>query len=419
MKSSTVVRLNVLAMFFTFGVAVLVWACASPLPPPAPPAPTVTASVSASALPVAPVKPLAVVACSTPAQLVTDLGAASQASVISLSGVLPLTCPEVPMVGTWAGGKLLFSDSPESPAVRGKLFEDAALPATSGTDYNRVFAYHVNAKASGNMRFTVLIKNTSASSATLTVQKKASAGPSTNYPYTGKVAFERWLNSVASAGVTVAAGATVRLDSTFDSTNVAPTNLLHGIWDYSMTQTHQVTICALNQADNPLTVCPTLAVLPRDTHQRGTCPNADKVYDTVSGSPIDTAAGIQQFPLAGNTPNDPNAACIDTTDGSSQLLAGNFGVLYRIHLDTVSTDAKNLGFLFNPRGGSWGGAVKTLPGLTPGGVFLVPAAAGMTGDNTKGTVEGKYAPGAGLAPWAQFMPTGGSSFPIRMVVVPF
>lgn len=403
--------------------AVLLVSCGGPKAPLPSPSPQPTASGSTSSAPSAsvapPPAPLKLATCPTPPQLVTDLGAASQSDVISLSGVLPLNCPEVGMSGTWAGGKLVFSDSPESPTTRGKLYEDTAVPATSGANYHRVFAYHVNGKASGNMRFTVLIKNTSASSGTLTVQKKGTAGPSTSYLYTGKVAFQRWLSSAAASPVSVAAGATVRLDATWDTTNVAPSNLLHGIWDYSMTQPHQVTICFLNQADNPLTVCPTLSVLARDTHQRGTCPNADKVYDTAAGVLIDTAAGIQQFPIAGNTPNDGNASCTDATDGSSQVLSGNFGVLYRIHLNTSSSDAKNLGFLFNPRAGQWGGAVNALAGITPGGIFLIPATSGSTGDNTKGAVEGKYAPGASLTTWVQFMPTGGSSFPLRFLAVPY
>ena len=357
--------------------------------------------------------------CPTPSQLDTDLTAASQASVISLSGINPINCPEISMSETWAGGKLVFSDSPESPSVRAKLYEDGTLGATTGIDYNRVFLYHVNGKASGKMKFTVLVKNLGTTAATLTVQKTGTAGPSTSYLYTGKLGFSRWLTSVAKSGVNVTAGSTVRLDSTFDALTANPSNLLHGIWDYSITQPHQVTICALDQNDNPLTVCPGLSLAARDTHDRGTFPYADKVYDTASGIVIDTAGDIQQFPVAGGTANDSNAVGVDVTDGSIQNLSGNFGVLYKMHLNTSATDSRNLGFLINPRGGQWGGAVWTMPGLTPGGKFLIPPTSGSTGDNTKGAVEGKYSPGVGLVPWAQFMPTGGSSFPVRFVAVPF
>ncbi len=358
--------------------------------------------------------------CSTPSQLATDLSNANQADVISLSGVNPINCPEISMSETWAGGKLIFSDSPESPSVKGKLYEDTTLSSTSGTDYNRVFLYHVNGQSgSKRMKFTVLIKNLGSTTGTLTVQQTGTAGPTTSYLYAGKLGFYRWLTSTAGSGTNVSAGQTVRLDSTFDSITAAPNYLMHGIWDYSFTQPHQITICALGQNDDPLTVCPGLSVLSRDTHQRGTFPYSNKVYDTASGIVVDTIDGIQQLPIAGNTTNDTAAIGTDQTDGSSQTLVGNYGVLYRMHLNTTSSDSTNFGFLLNPRGGAWGGAVWAMPGVTSGGKFLIPASTGSTGDNTKGAVEGKYNPGSGLTAWLQFMPTGGSSFPLRFVAVPY
>jgi hypothetical protein len=325
------------------------------------------------------------------------------------------------MTETWAGGKLLFSDSPEHPSSTGKLYEDTTLPATSGSDYNRVFLYHTNGMSgSDRMKWSVLIKNRGSSQATLTVQRRGTTGPTTSYLYAGKKAFERWLLSSPQSGVSVPAGSAVRLDTTFDAVTAAPTYLMHGIWDYSMSEAHTVTVCALAENDDPISVCPTLSVLPRDTHQRGTCPYADKVYDTASEVTIDTADDIQQLPLAGNTANDSNAQCIDKTDSSNQNLAGNFGILYRMHLSTVSTDERKLGFLMNPRGGAWGGAIWTMPGLTPGGKLLIPAGTGSVSQNTMGAVEGLYDPGSsGATPWAQWMPTGGSSLPLRLVAVPY
>jgi hypothetical protein len=300
-------------------------------------------------------------ACPTPAQLQSDLNGASQAAIISLSGVNPPNCPQIPMTQTWTGGKLIFSDSPESPATRGKLYEDAALAATSGTAYNRIFLYHANGNTSSKMKFSVLVKNLGASAATLTVQKQGTAGPTTNYPYGGKIAFYRWLNAAPGTGISVASGATVRLDQTFDVTQAATAYLMHGIWDYSFTQPHQVTICALDGNDDPLSVCPGLPVLSRDTHVRGTFPSADKIYDAASGFVINTANGIQQFSIAQLTSTDSYATGIDATDGSAVTDGANYGILYRIHLSTASSDGRNLSFLFNPRAGTWSGAVMTMP----------------------------------------------------------
>ena len=53
----------------------------------------------------------------TPTQLSTNIAATSaQGTSISLDGIDPLSCPQVAMTQTWSGGKLIFSDSPESPA---------------------------------------------------------------------------------------------------------------------------------------------------------------------------------------------------------------------------------------------------------------------------------------------------------------
>jgi hypothetical protein len=355
--------------------------------------------------------------CPTPAQLDTDLTAAAQASVISLSGINPINCPEVSMAETWSGGKLIFSDSPETVTARGKLYEDGTLSATAGSVYNRVFVYHTNGYPKNKMKFTVLLKNRGAVAGTFTVQKKGIAGPSTAYAYTGKLGFQRWLDSVAGAGQNVAAGTWVRFDTTFDATQASPTYLMHGIFDYSFTQDHTVTICALNATDDPISVCPGLSVLARDTHKRGTFLYADKVYDTAGGEVIDTAEGVQSFPIAGGTVNDSNVTGTDVTDGTGMVNTGNYGVLYKIHLGVGYSDGQNLGFLFNPRGGGWGGAVWAMTGLLAGGKFLIPPTSGTTGDNTKGAVEGRYSSAYG-SPWLQFMPTGGSSFPLRFVAVP-
>lgn len=322
------------------------------------------------------------------------------------------------MSETWTGGKLVFSDSPESPTSNGKLYDDSSLAATSGTTYNRIYAYHVNNSGS-TKRFTVVLKNTGTTSGTLTVQKSGTAGPTTSFAYAGKLVDQRWLNSSAGTPVSVGKNVWVRLDTTFDTTNVANGSLLTGQWDYSFTQPHEIAICMLNTTDTPTTACPAASVLSRDTHVRGTFPYADKVYDTASGVVIDTNGDIQQFPLAGGTTNDSYAVGTDATDGSSQTNTGNYAVLYRMHLSTKSSDGRTLGFLMNPRGGQWGGAVNALAGITTGGVFLIPATSGTTGDNTKGAVEGKYAPGTGLTTWLQWFPSGGSSLPLRFVAVPY
>lgn len=365
----------------------------------------------------------ALAVCTVPAQLDTDMTGATVSQSIDLAGVNPINCPEVTMTQTWGGGKLIFSDSPESPTVKGKLYKDTGMAATSGTVYNRIYLYHVNASGS-TKRFVVVLKNTSGASATLTRQKQGLAGPSTNFTYAGKLAVQRYIDDGADAGVSVAAGATVSFDSTFNGTNVSNGNLYHGIWDYSFPATHEIHICMLNTGDSPTSVCPGETVLARDTHDRGTFDYADKVYDTATGVVINVADGVVQFPIGGNTTNDTDATGWDNAVAlpTAETLQGNYGVLYKMHLATDDDDAtqSNLGLCVNPRGGTWAGSARVMAGVLPttNSTPLLPATTGTEGSNTKCVVEGRYAPGTGLTVWQQFMPSGGAALPVRITVVP-
>lgn len=323
------------------------------------------------------------------------------------------------MSPAWTGGALLFSDSPESPSTPGILYDDATLTATPAGVANRVYLYHSNGTSSLGLQFGAVLTNLGAFAGSLTVSRSGTAGPTTAYAYAGKIAVERWLQSNAQPSISVAAGATVEFDTTFDSITTTSAQLMHGIWDYSFDQPHRITFCALTAGTSFTTGCTSAAILPRDGHDRGTFASAEETYDSAPGVVIDTAAGIAWLPLASGTGSDPYENGIDATDGSAATLGGNYGVLYRVHLATQATDGARLALMLNPRGGAWGGAVNTEGGLTSGGIFLVPAGTALLGDPTMAVFSTAYAPGPGLDIWIQFMPAGGSSFPVDAVLVPF
>jgi hypothetical protein len=353
----------------------------------------------------------------TPAALNSALSSSLQGNDISLAGVDVLACTEVSMSQTWTGGKLIFSDSPEKPTVHGQLYLDATLAATTGSDYNRVFLYHVNGHATKKMRFGAIIKNLGTSAGTLTIQKKGTAGPTTAYGYAGKLAVQRHLSSSAGSGVNVNAGAWAKLDSTFDTTAATNNNLMHGIWDYSFTQPHEILCVAVYDTEDTVTNGPSLSLLTKDSHQRGTFPYTDKTYDATVTS--DTLNGIAQFPWAGNTTNDTTISGTDVTDGSSQTLAGNYGILYHVHLNVTSSDGRNFGVMCNPRGGAWGSGFFTEAGVFASGKVLIPGSTTLLSSNLSGSVEGKYVPATTPSIWFQSMPAGGTSLPVRVMLVPY
>lgn len=362
--------------------------------------------------------------CPVSSTLQSSMSTANAADSITLDGVTDVTmCPEISMTETLGGGKLIFSDSPESPTANSILYKDETLGAT-GSTYNRIFVYHVNSSGS-TKRFSVILKNRGSSACVLTRQKTGLAGPTTSFLYAGKLAYNRWDTSSAGSGVSVPAGSWVELDTTFDSTNVANGNLYHGIWDYSFQCDHSVIICMKNTSGSgPTTVCPGFSVAARDSHVRGTFSYAEKVYDSSTGITIYTSSNIQQLPLAGGTTNDSYVTGWDeaVSTPTAETDVGNYGVLYKMHLNYVSDDGRSIGLCYNPRGGSWGGATFDMVGVTPttgNNHFLLPPSTGSESLNTRCVVSGRYNVGAGTVTWAQFMPTGGSAFPLRIVSIPY
>lgn len=324
------------------------------------------------------------------------------------------------MVQTWSSGRLILSDSPESPADRGILYKDTTLASTGTAFTNRVFVYHQADYPGGSLRFSVLIKNNGTGPGTLAVKAHGCAGPAAVFPTTGESAFYRYLTNRPAASVTIPAGAMVRLDTNFDSIDIPRGSVLNGIWDYTFNQPHSIYVCALHPSDDPITVEPTLTVLSRDNHERGTFASCNKIYRTDSEYACDTAGGIAQFPIGGA--DDASVTGYDNavSPPTAETNEGNFGVLYRIRMACSKSDGRNLGFLIAPRAGPWCGAVSADRGILAGGNFIIPADGKSFSSKSLAAVEGKYAPSSsGSRVWLQFMPTAGAAFPVRVMAVPY
>ena len=359
--------------------------------------------------------------CIPSTDLENELINSEQSSILNLTTSPPtnlIECTEIQFSRRWMGGKLIFSDSPEYVNSRGKLYEDGTLDATEEFSPNRIFLYHVNSKDSGSIRFSILITNTDSVKATLKIHRSGIAGPTSNYLYAGKLAFQRWLESNVKSEISVQIGETIRLDTSFDTLDIEPSELLHGIWDYSMGGSHKVTLCALEVEDDPLITCPTLPVLPRDLHVRGTFPFTNKLYESNAGLNIEEIR-VYQVPIADGV-TDEFSVGMDSTDQTPQTNYGNFGVMYTIN-NRISRSTKNEGrrvsYLVNPRGGVWGGAVHASEGLLPGGSFLVPSGSKSFSDKSAGTLIGQYNGSAFFNPIINLMPTGGCNLPVRLITV--
>lgn len=355
----------------------------------------------------------------TPVELQSILATNAQGAIVSLCGIDPESCPRIAVSQTFSGGKLIFSDSPESPTNAGILYVDTNLAATDPSIPNRIFVYHVNASSSGKMKFSVLVENNGNSPAALVVRRVGIAGPGADYMLIGETAFARWLTSGGAIARSIAPGQIIRLNTNFDSINVSHGGLLNGIWDYTIDQPHTIFVCALRSSDDPVAIGPTLGVLARDIHDRGTFEHCNKDCSTAAGMIVNTAQGLHQFPIGGN--GDLYVKGRDNSVFPPIPVAddGNYGVLYTVNMNVKGDDIGRLALLLSPQGGSWCGAVKAVPGLLPGGVFFVPSNERSISDPSSAVVEGEYFPRVLKSIGFQFMPSGGSSFPVYVLTVPF
>lgn len=320
------------------------------------------------------------------------------------------TLPEVTAATTPLGGTLVFSDSPESVPAVGTLYEDL-LPA--GT--HRIYLYHVNASAAG-LRFTAVLAGAGAA-ATATVLAEARSGPSVDWVYVGKKGAERYVDArvtpPAPRVVAVPADGAVLLDPALDALTADPGELLHAVYDLSLDAPAQVRLLALAPGQDA--TAPPPPPLARDTHDRGTFADADRLRAVPC---YDTAGGTVRLRLASGTADDPWVTGVDALTGAAEDLVGNYGVWYTVQIPLASTDGRQVAALLAPRGGPAAGAVWTAAGLQPEGRVTWPSDADAVAPDGSAALLGRWDPAATPVLTLRFSPAGSTFLPLDLVLIP-
>lgn len=350
-----------------------------------------------------------------PASLATDLGAAAPGDVVSLSGMNESQAPCLPVVVCTPAEAptLLFSDSPEMPAQDGVLYADT-VPAGR----YRLYVYHANGGAALR-KFPIVVLNQNAQAATVTIQRRGLAAPSTAYVSVGKTVLLDWLTPRAPAPVTVPAGQRVLLDPALDALHASQDELVHAIYDVVTDRAVKISFVSVLAGADAAATTAGLSLLARDVdHQRGTFANADVLVALAPVAGGAQRSGVQRLRL-GLDEVDETLEGVDAPTGVKQRLLGNYGMLYRFALALPTPAAAGI----SPRGGAWGGAMRgaDADGGSPSLVAL-PSAAATLGTTSDAVAVGQLsAAGAdGGAPGArslELMTAGGSNLPIDLFVV--
>ena len=319
-----------------------------------------------------------------------------------------LKLPELSATSTAFGGRLLLSDSPETPTEDGILYQD-----TVSGDV-RLFLYHVNGTAV-NKRFVVILENTDPEPATVTVYQHGIGGPGFDYHLVGKNAQINYFNGNDVYLVEVPGNGKAHLSSVLTDTTVAPNALVNGIFDFKADRPVVVKVLMMPTNVDSKKFAGQAKVLPADAHHlRGTFEGRDRmiipnqVYNPAADGPavITLADNFKDLYMRG----------IDATDGSPVVNYGNYGVVYKMFLP--SEYGGKLSYWLNPRGGEYAGWIgvkyqhQTAPAVaTPDGQIAFGHNK-LTDFASIGTFEG------GQSLWLTFSPPGASNLPIKLVVLP-
>jgi len=292
---------------------------------------------------------------------------------------------------------MLFSDDPESPSTDGVLYAD-----TTAVGRYRIYVYHANG-AAPLRKFPVVVLNQNATSAHVTIKKKGTASPSTDYVNVGKHVAAMWMDSNLSTVVTVPPNTRVLLDSDLDGMHAAKDELVHAIFDVETDAAVKISVVSVLAAADAAGTTAGLSLLPDDAaHDRGTFPGADLLL-TLSAPP----QGARHLRLGDNV-TESDLAGTDKTTGKAKTLGGNYGVFY-----TFSVPANPNGYaaLLSPRGGDWGGVSAVTP--TPPSV-LMPSMQTSLAATTSAIWLGTYGTTASTF---TLVSAGGSNLPVDVVLL--
>lgn len=286
---------------------------------------------------------------------------------------------------------LLFSDSPEKPNQNGILYQDTV----SGEA--RLLGYHVN-DLDRPARLYIVARNLETRPVSVQVLGQGETAPSRVEGILGQVTLMDYFASTPRGSVNLPTGGMTAL-------YVSPTlNPGHGASILQEVQSSGRVALSFVMLEEGQTLSDSLLrslpYLPLDgRHQRGTFGGADR--------PMSAALG--QLParvVIGDGQHDPVITGRDSVTGSTQRLAGNYGVLYSMEF----TGAAGTAIALSPRGGLYRGAMRITDGdlsqvikLPREGNALTPNEPHLLWRVKSDRVR------------IEFMPSNGSALPINLV----
>lgn len=363
--------------------------------------------------------PAAAIAAPTPSGLEAALEGATVGAIVDLGFSSTASIPALnaaPNRLATTGGTLLYSDDPETALQDGILYRDT-MPA----GLHRIYLYHVNGTASPR-RFSIVLENQGAEAANVTPTKRSMPAASGNYLQVGREGSRlHYENATLPPALVVPAGGRALLDAQLDGMSASTNQLVATMHDYTTDRPLRVSVVMVPAGADTLATYPSMIFSPNDGNAReGTFAGTTRSEPSAAYA-VSTSGGMRKLrigdPNAGQT--DPPLAGTDAETGLAALLKGNYGVTYDIDLSVANDTSERLGILLNPRGGNYGGYVRTtLNGATT--ATMVPTGSLVVPPTTQGGVCALLDLPHGTSTLKlEFIPAGASSLPIEFLLVPY
>lgn len=245
------------------------------------------------------------------------------------------------------GGTLIFSDSPEYVKDNGILYSDIVEGSA------RILYYHLN-DSHDDKKLAVIVENVSGQFNTLNITRGAAAKPSRKFLSVGKAVLTAYMKNAFHTSLVFNAGERKLLRDNMHDLVVKPGHLTYGLYDFNVDHPVRVTVLMYPANADPILYSLGAHVLPKDEQQlRGTFKDMTRVI-RVKGRYDPNADGIKYLLLSDGI-NDQYKIGVDATDGSTVTNFGNYGIDYRIELETRSKTQ----FYLSPLGGVYAGAMRS------------------------------------------------------------
>lgn len=316
--------------------------------------------------------------------------------MVRLSEINPISFPKLePVFQEDDNTTLILSNSPEAVGKSGILYQDSASGRV------RLMYSHKNVSGTAKKLY-ILACNKSTQTVKITKTKKGWGGPSADELAVGQVGLKRYLDSALNSICQVPPGQTIILDQAGQGNSINPNYAVAGMTDLYVEGEVTFIFAMVDASANVLSSYSTLPVLERDIHPRGTFFGANREYQLdIQGK------GSKRFVLGDNF-IDRFIYGIDAITGESVINKGNYGVVYKIGINSST----RLGILTNPRGGVFMGA-----GLLPDGTVYGLPGAGLINDSNYGVMNMVIKKGGSEV--FIFSPPASSAMPVALLFIPF